>query len=114
MQGVGSDGAAFEGDRLERCEGRCDFVAAYGVARRQRQAGLGVPDADHKGRHEGAPAFIGASEAFAVHRHDALCRPEPNGRPQGILKARHDANDILRVKKAEDPAEAVVARGPMR
>jgi len=80
------------------------------MAGRQRQAGLGVKDADHERGHEGAPARIGAPEALAVHRYDAAGRFESQSRPQGVPEACEDAGHFFRIEKAEDATEAVVAR----
>jgi len=45
---------------FERRQGRRRFVAARRMAAGQRQARLGVPDADHQGRREGAAALVTA------------------------------------------------------
>ena len=68
MQGVGGDDAAFQRHGFERRQGRRHFVAARRMAARQRQARLGVPNADHQRGHEGAAALLSRAASSCRRR----------------------------------------------
>src|SRR5208283_3353093 len=114
MQGVGSHGAAFQGHGFQRRQGRRHFVAARRMAARERQARLGVPDADHQRRHEGAAALVAASQALAVDSHDALRRRKPEFGAQRRLKPGERLSHLLGIEQTEEATEAVVARRAVR
>ncbi len=114
MQGVGGDDAALQGHGFQRRQGRRHFVAAGRMAGRQRQARLGVPDADHQRRHEGAAALVAAAQALAVDGHHAFGRRKPEFRAQRRVKPGEGRGHFLRIEQAEEAAEAVVARRAVR
>src|SRR5271166_187203 len=114
MQGVGSHGAAFQGHGFQRRQGRRHFVAARRMAARQRQARLGVPDADHQRRHEGSAALVAAAQALAVDGDHAIGRRKPEFGAQRRLKPAEGPSHFLGIEQAEEAAEAVVARRAMR
>lgn len=114
MQGVGGDDAAFQRHGFQRRQGRRHFVAARRVAARQRQSGLGVPDADHQGRHEGAAALVAAPQALAVDSHDAFGRRKPEPGAKRRPKPGERLSHLRRIEQAEQATEAVMARRAMR
>ena len=71
---------------------------------RERQAGLGIPDADHQRWHTGAAAFVAAPQALAVHRDHARRRTEAETFAQGPTK-RQGLVQVVGVEQAEQPAE---------
>src|SRR5271156_236182 len=84
------------------------------MAARQRQARLGVPDADHQRRHEGAAALVAAAQALAVDGDHAFGRRKPELRAQRRVKPGEGRGHFLRIEQAEEAAEAVVARRAVR
>jgi hypothetical protein len=114
MQGVGGDDAAFQGHGFQRRQGRRHLVAARRMAARERQARLGVPDADHQRRHEGAAALVAAPQALAVDSHDTLRRRKPEFGAQRRLKPGERLGHLLGIEQTEEATEAVVARRAMR
>ena len=114
VQGVGGDRATPQRHGFQRRQGRGDLVAAGRMAGGEGQARFGVPDADHERRHEGAAPLVSAPQALAVHRHHAARRSNSERFAQSVHEPCEDAGHLLRVEQAEHPAEAVVARGPVR
>ncbi len=114
MQGVGGDDAALQHQALQRRQRGRDLVAAFGPSGRDRQPCLGVPDAHHERRHEGAAPLVAAPQALAVDGHDPLGRADPQPLAQGRGKAGQSSGEFLRVEEPEHPAEAVMARRSVR
>jgi hypothetical protein len=114
MQGISGDDAAFQNQTFERRERGCNLIATRRVPARQRQPRFGIPYAYHQRRHAGAAAFIAAAQALAIDCHHALGRIKSKSLAQCRNKAGESLCHFLRIEQAEQPAEAVVARGTMR
>ena len=113
MQGIAGDGTALQNHAFQRRQRGGYLVAAGRVSGRQRQPGLGIPDAHHERRHTGATAFIAASQALAVDRDHALGRAKPKPLAQRLSEASESLGHFLRIEQAKQAAEAVMARRAM-
>jgi hypothetical protein len=109
VQCVAGHNAAFQRYRLQRRQSGRHLVAIRTGARRERQAGFGIPDTDHQRWQVGAAAFVAAARALAIHRNRALGRTEAKTFAQGGAEATQRFLQLFGIEQTEQPAERIVA-----
>ena len=109
MQGIAGHDAAFQRHGLQRRQRRRYLVAVCSDPRRDRQAGLCIPDADQQRRHAGTSALVATAQTFAVHRDDAFTRTQSKTSAHGCAKAVQGNFHLFGIEQPEQPAEGVVA-----
>ena len=116
VQGVGGDGGTEEVEHSNHLQGGRDLAAAGRPALGQHQALVRRPGRDQVQRRRPGARLAGAGEGLAVDRHDRA--GEPRAARQALGEGGREAAERHlerhRVEKAEDAAERVVARDPVR
>lgn len=109
MQCIAGHDAAFERDGIQRRRSGRHLVSGSTCARRERQTGFGIPDADHQRRHVGPAALIAVAQAVAVHGDHIPGRAQAETVPQSSAETTQCIFQLVGTQQTKHAADGVLA-----